>query len=165
MFSERTMFIFPRSKGTDIGNGVRLVLYSPRGQNKHYSLNKEKLTGKKKKRGRPVRWRASCYGRYSTEIVCRDFQVLDCQLGEDEAHICLCYCPRTSAVPDKACVLQIFVEGRVGRIIFENFGERVPPSGEGLDKLPGIQLFSILWLQDKGYRCPLQRDTSTPKQS
>lgn len=43
-FSERAMFIFPRFKGTDIGNGLRLVLYSSRGQNKHYSLNKEKRT-------------------------------------------------------------------------------------------------------------------------
>lgn len=50
IFSEHTLFIFPRFKGGgDLGNGVRVVLYSSRGKNKHYkkaefSLNKEKLT-------------------------------------------------------------------------------------------------------------------------
>lgn len=42
---------FPTFKGGDIGNGVRFVLYSSRGQNKHYvkaefNINKEKLSYK-----------------------------------------------------------------------------------------------------------------------
>lgn len=51
IFSEHSLFIFPRFKGGDIGNGIRFVLYSSRGQNKCYtetgfSLNKKKLTPK-----------------------------------------------------------------------------------------------------------------------
>lgn len=51
VFSEHSLFVFPRFKGGDIGNGIRYVLYRTRGQNKHYTeaefcLNKEKLTPK-----------------------------------------------------------------------------------------------------------------------
>lgn len=51
MFSERTVFIFPRSKGADRGNRVRLGLCSSRGQNRHCSLNKEKVPGRGKEGG------------------------------------------------------------------------------------------------------------------
>lgn len=52
IFSEHTLFIFPCFKGGDIENGVRVVLYSSRGENKCYkkaefSLNKEKLDTRK----------------------------------------------------------------------------------------------------------------------
>lgn len=47
--------------------------------------------------------------------------MLDCQLCEDEARMC------PSTVPGPEQVLRMFVEGmergRIGRIIFENFGE------------------------------------------
>lgn len=51
LFSEHSLFIFPRFKGGDRGNGVRCVLYSSRGQNKQamgagFCLNKDKLTPK-----------------------------------------------------------------------------------------------------------------------
>lgn len=51
IFFEHSLFIFPRFKSSDIGNGVKFVICSFRGQNKHYveaefSLNKEKLTPK-----------------------------------------------------------------------------------------------------------------------
>lgn len=50
----------------------------------------------------------------------------------------------------------------MGRISFENFGEQIPSLGEALDKLPGIQLSSILCSQDKACGYPRPRDTRKP---